>query len=470
MFRRVRPAARAGATAKGSAPRDERAAGRRVRAAAGWAAVLLAAGAAVTAAAGCHAANEGVVDYRYFPPPDAGALRLAQTLGGLTPTPDAPRVAGPLAAGVSQLQRAERKYSASLTPADSASVVRPGEGFTITLQQAFVSDFGEGGLTAADPTGRAGRNRRRRGRPGTDRPGGVRPGVGSGDGAGNGVRAVRRRGPAHGRAGGLLQRGRGGPVAVDRGAGRAVPELFRRPAARRGGLRRRARWRSACPILELDGEERDRRRDLLGTLAAFGDRAYPPGSPVLAVLDELGAALLASVPDESVEFRYTCVLHPDRPGDPLPQAVLREGNYVFVKQDHRRLPPPLRAARDAAAALVPSPPPHPGPTAPVDWDVVRFDPLQGRLMAPDPGGARLRFYRRHTYLTLQVRRTGASAGAVCPPISHVSAAPTFPLSGLGSPPVAVDANRRVDSADMDPPHTAGPGTASAGRGRPRRMV
>ncbi|QDT16927.1 hypothetical protein [Alienimonas californiensis] len=374
---------------------------------------------------GCHGANEGAIDYRYFPPPDVGALRLAQVLGTVTPHADAPLLHSPLAAGTAQLQRAERKYAATLSPAAAATAIHPGEGFSITLQQAFVSDFAEGGVTPADVF---------------DKRGEIAV-----------VAGVRE-----------LTGGEAGGPGLGAGFVAAAPALDDRPTSGRvvfysGDVTGRSRLVgdadgqylnfSAVPLhvahdyaggpieislylLELDGAERDRSRDLLATLAAFGDRAYPPGSPVLALLDELGGALLASVPDESVEFRYTCVLHPCREGA-LPQAQLREGNYVFIKQDHRRLPGPLRAARNRLTDT-------PDPGAPVDWDRVRFDPLQGRLMTPADDGVRYRFYRDHTYLTLQVRRSGATDGLApycdpLPPPELLGLSGLTSLSGLAPP-------------------------------------
>lgn len=410
---------------------------------------------AAAALLGCHAANEGAIDYRYFPPPDAGALRVAQILGGRLPSPDAPLIDHPLSAGTAQLQRAERKYAAALSPAAAASAIRPGEAYSITLQQAFVSDFAESCMSPSDVIAARGeiavvasvRELSADAAYGQSYAGddslGERPASG---------RVVFYSGDVAGRDG--ISRTSDGQylnfsavplhVSPQYGGGPIEIRLF---------------------LLELDGAERDRSRELLGTLAAFGDRAYPPSSPVLALLDEMGGALLSAVPDESVEFRYTCVLHATPSGSAaasaLPQAHLREGNYVFVKQDHRRVPGPRRVARVAvdtipggvarlwggtADAL-------PDPTAPVDWNRVLFDPLQGRLVAPDHAATRYRFYRDHTYLTLQVRRH-EPAGLACEPPPSGPALSELPSSGLPSlaappilsglpgitPPVAVESN------------------------------
>ncbi|MEM9701805.1 MAG: hypothetical protein AAF907_05120, partial [Planctomycetota bacterium] len=271
---------------------------RRVRSAAVWLLGLT----AFLGSPGCHGANEGAIDYRYFPPPDRGALRLAQTLGARLPSVDSPTIGSPLVAGVAQYQRAERKYAATLTPEAVATVIQPGEGFAITLQQAFISDFGEGCLTAADVLEKRGEiavvagvrelagleaHAHEQGVLTTaalnDRPGDGRVVFYSGD--------VSGRSAVIGDADGQYLNFSAVPlhIAHDYGGGPIEISLY---------------------LLELDGPERDRTRELLGTLAAFGDRVYAPGSPVLALLDELGSALLSSVPEESVEFRYTCVLHP----------------------------------------------------------------------------------------------------------------------------------------------------------------
>jgi hypothetical protein len=408
---------------------------RRVRHAAG---LLLAGGLMV----GCHAANEGAIDYRYFPPPDPGAVRLARVLGGLSPTVDAPLIDSPLAAGTAQLQRAERKYASTLSPREAATVIRPGEAFAVTLQQAFVADFGEGVLNPADWHDRRGE---------IAVVAGVRE-LAPGEAVGDSLDAALES-PRTGRVVFYSGDVRGREALTRTAAGQylnfsAVP--LHLGAEYRGGP-----VEIRLYLLELDDREVEQMRWVLSTMAAFGDRAYPPGSPVLALLDELGGALLSGVPEESVEFRYTCVLHPQVGDSALPQAHLREGNYVFAKRDHARLPPPVRAVRDAAA-LLPAGwsalrgkdrPPLPDPTEPVDWDRVRFDPLQGRLMAPDRHGQRYRFYEGHTYLTLQVRRMGEGG---CEPTEPLLTSPLRPPAALfpqdgppngpTAPPVAATAN------------------------------
>jgi hypothetical protein len=85
-------------------------------------------------------------------------------------------------------------------------------------------------------------------------------------------------------------------------------------------------------VLELDNAESAQVKSLLKTLASIGASAYPPASPVLAVLDRVGEQLLKGDTDDT-ELRYSFVLHPmNSLGDPR-YAALAVGNYALVKEE-----------------------------------------------------------------------------------------------------------------------------------------
>ncbi len=85
-------------------------------------------------------------------------------------------------------------------------------------------------------------------------------------------------------------------------------------------------------VLELDNAESAQVKSLLKTLASIGASAYPPTSPVLAVLDRVGEQLLKGDTDDT-ELRYSFVLHPTNSlGDPR-YAALAVGNYALVKEE-----------------------------------------------------------------------------------------------------------------------------------------
>ena len=86
-------------------------------------------------------------------------------------------------------------------------------------------------------------------------------------------------------------------------------------------------------IVEIDAED-NQTQALLKTLATAGAKAYPPAQPVLAVLNQLGDALLKGRTDD-IEFRYSMVLDPARGYRGMAYAVAEAGNYVFVREQTR---------------------------------------------------------------------------------------------------------------------------------------
>jgi hypothetical protein len=62
-------------------------------------------------------------------------------------------------------------------------------------------------------------------------------------------------------------------------------------------------------VIEID-DSNEQFKALLNTIAKTGGTIYPPASPVLKVLDQIGTALLSGGTDD-IELRYTIVLDPD---------------------------------------------------------------------------------------------------------------------------------------------------------------
>jgi hypothetical protein len=124
-------------------------------------------------------------------------------------------------------------------------------------------------------------------------------------------------------------------------------------------------------------------KPLLSTLAKIGSMAYPPASPVLAVLDKLGSALLSQHTDD-ILLRYHMTLYPSEetaiPGYP----ALQTGNYVLMRRENRNEGRPQQ-----------------GEAPRLDWSSVRFDQHEGRLvMADDPAQC----FTDETYLVFQIQK------------------------------------------------------------------
>jgi len=93
-------------------------------------------------------------------------------------------------------------------------------------------------------------------------------------------------------------------------------------------------------VIEIDAEDAQISA-LLGTLASFGAKAYPPAAPVLPVLNSLGQALLDGGTND-VEMRFTLMLDPGAGYAGVSHPTVEAGDYVFVKQDDRIATTPWR--------------------------------------------------------------------------------------------------------------------------------
>jgi hypothetical protein len=101
-------------------------------------------------------------------------------------------------------------------------------------------------------------------------------------------------------------------------------------------------------VLELDTEESAAARATIKRLAELGGAAYPPGVPVLNLLNNIGSAMLANNGDD-VEMRYQMEFDPyfkcggaecPKPST-VYRAVLREGYFALLRSERRDVLPPL---------------------------------------------------------------------------------------------------------------------------------
>lgn len=103
-------------------------------------------------------------------------------------------------------------------------------------------------------------------------------------------------------------------------------------------------------ILELDTEESSAARATIKRLAELGGLAYPPGAPILNVLNNIGSAMLANNGDD-VEMRFQMEFDPyvacSNLGCPKFPTVhrnqLREGYFALLRGELRGTLPPMES-------------------------------------------------------------------------------------------------------------------------------
>ncbi len=88
-------------------------------------------------------------------------------------------------------------------------------------------------------------------------------------------------------------------------------------------------------VIEFDEAEVNRAKAVLQKLAALGSKAYPPASPALAVLNQIGEAFLSGEQDDS-ELRFHTVLYPFTGPDASTHNFLRSGDLILVKEENSR--------------------------------------------------------------------------------------------------------------------------------------
>jgi len=135
-------------------------------------------------------------------------------------------------------------------------------------------------------------------------------------------------------------------------------------------------------VLELDNDENAQIKSLLSTLAGIGDKAYPPASPILGVLDALGGSLLSGNQDDR-ELAYQMQFDVKGPtSSTVHRLYLQEGYYALLRNENR--------------------------SGDIPWDDIKLDREKGLLVwaIGDKAG---QVYRERTWLLLRVAREELSA-------------------------------------------------------------
>jgi hypothetical protein len=86
-------------------------------------------------------------------------------------------------------------------------------------------------------------------------------------------------------------------------------------------------------ILELDTNS-EQSKAILQSVAHAGSKAYPPASPVLGILNDIGNSFLSGDQTDT-EFSYSMVLDPKSGSSKVNHFTLEVGNYVFIRTEDR---------------------------------------------------------------------------------------------------------------------------------------
>jgi hypothetical protein len=137
-------------------------------------------------------------------------------------------------------------------------------------------------------------------------------------------------------------------------------------------------------VVELDNGSNDAMKAVLKTVSGIGQKAYPPSSPVLSVLDKVGSALLNRDSDD-MELAYHFMLDPivAEKANP-PYAQLRTGNYVLIKR-----PDDTKEVQDGL---------------PQDWASVVLDESAGILYKSEKDMTAKNAFTAATYLVFQIKK------------------------------------------------------------------
>ncbi len=144
-------------------------------------------------------------------------------------------------------------------------------------------------------------------------------------------------------------------------------------------------------ILELDIKEGTELAGLLTAVANLGQTAYPPASPILKVLEQVGGGLLATNKNDT-QFKYHATLLPKEGQAASPSTALLEyGNYAFV-----RMPPEGEAEGGASST-------H-------RWNRWWFNQKNGRIYGGDEVSSTCSSpINDRTFMTLQIVKANAEA-------------------------------------------------------------
>jgi len=87
-------------------------------------------------------------------------------------------------------------------------------------------------------------------------------------------------------------------------------------------------------VLELDNEENQQMKDILGKVSSLGSKAFPPASDELRILNTIGSTLLSGEQND-VEFKHQLELDPIGGSGTVYRAPLSTGYYVFIRSERR---------------------------------------------------------------------------------------------------------------------------------------
>jgi len=91
-------------------------------------------------------------------------------------------------------------------------------------------------------------------------------------------------------------------------------------------------------MLELDNNENKKTTALLGSLAEMGAKSYPPASPILGVLNTLGAAFLSGNKDDiEAHFQMRFDVPGPNSGSFIARLPLAEGYYALIREENRNI-------------------------------------------------------------------------------------------------------------------------------------
>lgn len=134
-------------------------------------------------------------------------------------------------------------------------------------------------------------------------------------------------------------------------------------------------------VVELDDTENKQLSSTIEQLAQLGQKAYPPGSDILGLLNGLGKAFLSGSQDD-LEFDYLIVFD-GHGGTTSSHAPLAVGTYVLVRKEDRNRPFP--------------------------WDEVKLERQSGRLICVNKNEKigcyeKDEEFRGETYFSLKVTK------------------------------------------------------------------
>ena len=139
-------------------------------------------------------------------------------------------------------------------------------------------------------------------------------------------------------------------------------------------------------VIEFDDAEVARAKELLSNLASIGGTAYPPSSPILGVLNQLGQTIIATNKND-VELAFKMTIDSPSKLSKVHRAPLREGYYAVIRHENRSEDAPWMAAAGTPPFVI--------------------CPKVGRLMKP---GCE-KEYRDQTWILLRVSREDADVAA-----------------------------------------------------------